>query len=576
MYETTSNESCVEIARLLHAHGVRRVVVSPGSRNAPLSVAINRLGVFNVEVVIDERTAGFVALGMALIASEPVAVMCTSGTALLNLAPAVEEAYYRHVPLIVISADRPAEWIDQDDSQTLRQYKALDNIVKGSYNLPAFTSTPNLRWLVNRTVNDCIATAVADACGPVHLNVQIDEPLDRMSCPETENVRAINVLRAHSDLPVNIAEPIAKSLSEGGKILIIAGFGQPSSRINSLLGRLASLNNIAVMTEAQSNVHLPSGANVVPAVDATLSAMTDEMLEEMMPDIVITFGGSLLSRFVKQWLRGGAARGIVRHWHVGVSDHAVDCFRCLEMRVDMPAEVFFHGLVRVASALSVPTSDYGQRWRVYAAEAALAKYNFCDKVGWTDLKAMELVMASIPSAYNLQLSNGTAVRYAQLFNNGHIHRIDCNRGVSGIDGCTSTAIGAAKAYSGPTVLVTGDMSAQYDMGALAVPDIPADFRIVVLNNGGGGIFRFIRSTSGLAELERYFVGDVRLPLASLAEAFGFGYCEVSSAEDFEAVADKFFNSKSSRPAIMNIITPGQESADTLREYFSVKIKDTQS
>ncbi len=397
-----------------------------------------------------------------------------------------------------------------------------------------------------------------------------------MSCPETENVRAINVLRAHSDLPVNIAEPIAKSLSEGGKILIIAGFGQPSSRINSLLGRLASLNNIAVMTEAQSNVHLPSGANVVPAVDATLSAMTDEMLEEMMPDIVITFGGSLLSRFVKQWLRGGAARGIVRHWHVGVSDHAVDCFRCLEMRVDMPAEVFFHGLVRVASALSVPTSDYGQRWRVYAAEAALAKYNFCDKVGWTDLKAMELVMASIPSAYNLQLSNGTAVRYAQLFNNGHIHRIDCNRGVSGIDGCTSTAIGAAKAYSGPTVLVTGDMSAQYDMGALAVPDIPADFRIVVLNNGGGGIFRFIRSTSGLAELERYFVGDVRLPLASLAEAFGFGYCEVSSAEDFEAVADKFFNSKSSRPAIMNIITPGQESADTLREYFSVKIKDTQS
>lgn len=185
-------------------------------------------------------------------------------------------------------------------------------------------------------------------------------------------------------------------------------------------------------------------------------------------------------------------------------------------------------------------------------------------------------MASIPSAYNLQLSNGTAVRYAQLFNNGHIHRIDCNRGVSGIDGCTSTAIGAAKAYSGPTVLVTGDMSAQYDMGALAVPDIPADFRIVVLNNGGGGIFRFIRSTSGLAELERYFVGDVRLPLASLAEAFGFGYCEVSSAEDFEAVADKFFNSKSSRPAIMNIITPGQESADTLREYFSVKIKDTQS
>ncbi|MDE7125590.1 MAG: 2-succinyl-5-enolpyruvyl-6-hydroxy-3-cyclohexene-1-carboxylic-acid synthase, partial [Muribaculaceae bacterium] len=331
--------------------------------------------------------------------------------------------------------------------------------------------------------------------------------------------------------------------------------------LDRALASLSRLDNVAVMTEAQSNLRLPDTANHVSAIDSTLSAMTETMRQQMLPSTVITFGGSLLSRMVKQWLRDAAAQGLVSHWHIGMSDNAVDCFKCLAKRVMMPPEVFFEGLLTVAEHLYAP-SCYGERWRRYAAEALDAKRAFVDNAPWSDLRAMSVIMGTLPPQCNLHLSNGTAVRYAQLFDCGGIRRIDCNRGVSGIDGCTSTAVGASKAYSGTTVLVTGDMSAQYDMGALAVPDIPSSFRIIVLNNGGGGIFRFIKSTSGLDELDRYFVGDVRLPLRELSEGFGFRYYEVTSEDRFRSIEAEFY-ADSGKPAIMNVITPGGVSAEVL-------------
>lgn len=567
---TTSNKTCAEIASLLAARGVKDVVVSPGSRNTPLSVAVSRAGCFTVDVVIDERTAGFVALGRALITGSPVAVMCTSGTALLNLAPAVAEAYYRCVPLIVISADRPAEWIDQDDSQTIRQFRILDNIVKHSYSLPAMAETYNLKWFVNRTINDAIDMSDTYPCGPVHLNVQIDEPLSALVPVDSEPVRAIEVVSAAGELDLSRARDLASTLSSRGNVLIIAGFGEPSDSLNNHLSRLATLPNVVVMTEAQSNIHLAASSHAVAAIDAVLTAMTDSERTQMLPATVITFGGAILSRMVKQWLRPRQGTRRINHWHVGISDNAIDCFQSLERRIMMRPEVFFHALVKAASTLCA-NSDYGDKWMHYNALASIAKNDFCERQQWCDLTAMKLIMQSVPRGCNLQLSNGTVVRYAQLFPYAHIHRIDCNRGVSGIDGSTSTAIGASKAYSGLTLFITGDMSAQYDMGALAIPNIPPRFRMIVLNNGGGGIFRFIKSTSSLAELDRFFVADVRLPLRQLAEGYGFRYFEVTSEADFAAMVDDFYNVDATIPAIMNVITPGSESAEILRDYFHQKI-----
>lgn len=568
MQHTIDNDSCVMLAALLREHGVTDVVVSPGSRNVPIIVALHRLDCFRIQSVVDERSAGFIALGKALISSRPVAVVCTSGTALLNFAPAVAEAYYRGVPLIVISADRPAEWIDQDDSQTIRQFRVMDNIVKHSYDLPAHTDADNLRWYVRRTIDDAILMSSSVPSGPVHLNIQIDEPLNRMRPVSAAVTRFISSVAPLPALPTHEARALGRELASPRRVLIIAGFHAPSEKLSRALAKLGRLPNVAIMHEAQSNLHIPSDIASIPNIDAVLTAIPAPLLHDMAPDVVITYGGAILSRMVKSWIRENASS--VSHWHVGISTNAVDCFQCLERRIHMTPEVFFPQL---ASAMQPwrAECDYSSAWINLRDAAIDSKAAYAASAPWSDFTAMRIVMRSIQKGVNLQLSNGTAVRYAQLFPYSSIHRIDCNRGVSGIDGCTSTAIGSAIQYSGLTVLITGDMSAQYDIGALACADIPSRFRMIVLNNSGGGIFRFINSTSSLPERDKYFVADVRLPLRNLAEGFGLRYLEADSPETCAAALKDFF-AASDRPVILNIITPPEESAEILKEYFKIKIQ----
>lgn len=561
---TTDKAFCREIAALLAAHGVADAVLCPGSRNAPLIVAINREPRIRAVTVIDERSAAFIALGIARELGRPVALVCTSGSAVLNFAPAVAEAYYRQVPLIVISADRPAEWIDQDDSQTIRQIGILANIAKYSCNVPVERGegiNSPLGWYANRTINDALLEASARPAGPVHINVQLDVPLGGMvDCPPCEP-RAINTVKPQNELSSSQLSSLIDELS-GKRVLIVVGFMPPNPRLSEALCRLASLPNFAVMHEAQANIRI----GAIPKIDSALSTLTEEEKADLLPDLVITLGGSLVSRFVKKWLRSGSylQGGSLRHWHVGCQPHSVDCFMCLEKRIEMDAAAF---VSQLAESVASSKSDYSRRWSEVVAKADALDAAYAEHAPWSDYKAMSMLMPRIPGNWHLQLSNGTAVRYAQLFDYGHIARIDCNRGVSGIDGCTSTAIGTASVSEGVTLLVTGDMSCQYDIGALAATCISPRFKMAVLNNGGGGIFRFIDATSRLDELDERFCCQINLPLRQLAEAYGFAYFSAASIDEFEQ-AWPLFAAERERPVILNIITPPQQSAEVLKSYFT--------
>lgn len=546
------------------AHGVARAVLCPGSRNAPLIVAISREPGIEALTVIDERSAAFIALGMASALGEPVALICTSGSAVLNFAPAVAEAYYRQVPLIVISADRPAEWIDQDDSQTIRQIGILANIVKYSCNIPverqAAINSP-LGWYANRTVNDALLAATASPAGPVHINVQLDVPLGAMCDAPVIQPRSIQSVKPRTVLSPGDLKALVGEL-DGKRLLIVAGFMPPSARLTAALRRIASLPNVAVMHEAQANLDLDG---TIPKIDSALSVLSDQEKTDLLPDVVITLGGSLVSRFVKKWLRSGSYvnGGHLRHWHIGCQPYSVDCFMCLEKRIEMDAPTF---VAQLAEVMPSCESDYSERWaRIVSVSDGLDKA-FAERAPWSDYKAMSMLMPRIPADWHLQLSNGTAVRYAQLFDYGHIARIDCNRGVSGIDGCTSTAIGASSVPDAVTLLVTGDMSCQYDIGALSAPCLSPRFKMAVLNNSGGGIFRFIDATSRLPELEERFCCKVNLPLRQLADAYGFAYYSASSIEELEHEWP-LFAGESEQPAILDIITPGEASAEILKSYF---------
>lgn len=568
--KNTAKKTARMLASLLALHGVRDAVVSPGSRNAPVLLALDSHPDITSRCVVDERSAAFIALGMSLAqGNAPVALACTSGTAPLNYAPAVAEAFYRGCPLIVVTADRPAEWIDQDDSQTIRQPGIYSNYIKGTYDIDVESSDTDTLWMVNRLINDAINMATSGRPGPVHINVRLADPLGA-----TEEVDGLDpygdetrlITRVVPELPMMPAAPanmeeLGRRLAPPAKVLVLAGF-MPHSSLDPLLGDLSRRPNIVVMHEAQSNLH-GYGAYIAN-IDSTLRRVSARELEEYAPDIVITIGGSITSRMVKTWLR---RLPYLQHWSIGPADHAVDCFRRLTVQIPYHAWGVLSQLVPlIPKRNNSETTLFKRFWLDKSAEGLESATTYAKEAPWSDFKAMKMVMESIPKGWNLHLSNGTAVRYAQLFDYQQIASVECNRGVSGIDGCTSTAIGAAVVNSSPTVLVVGDMSIQYDIGALACSFIPPTFKIIVLNNGGGGIFRFIKSTRGLPTLERDFVGPVNLPLPSLAHGYGFKYLKADSEQSL-ARGMRRFVSTASKPAILEIITDGPLSAEILTQFF---------
>lgn len=561
MARNTTNLTSRTLIELLAAHGVEHVIASPGSRNTPLLLALNASEKLHTTVIVDERSAAFYALGLSTVSGKPVAIICTSGTALLNYAPAVAEAYYRKVPLIVISADRPMEWIDQDDSQTLRQFEALGNFVKNSYDLPSATS-PDMPWYANRMVNDALLTAMNAPCGPVHINIQIAEPIGETEEIADEPARVIEMVTPREDLTVADSRLLGTRLASPTKVMIVAGFMSPDATLNKALNKIAALPNFIILTETIANLH---GDDFISDIDATLSAMSESQRTALAPDIVITTGGALVSRFIKQYLRTIRPK---EHWHVGKSLTTIDCFRSLTTRVEMLPAVFFQQLASAMQPHRAP-SDYRRAWQVARDGARSIHQAFVSKAPWCDLKAFSTFMPLIPRNFNLQFSNGTPIRYAQLFTMRTYHRCDCNRGVSGIDGSTSTALGASAAYKAPTLLVTGDMSAQYDVGALGSGMLTSRFKMIVMVNRGGGIFHFIKATRDLDIVGPCFDDPCLFPAQKLAAAYDMEYFEADSEETLRNVMPAFI-AENNRPAMLAIYTDSELSGQILKEYFNQK------
>ena len=555
--KTTDKQGCNALVEILTKQGVRRVVLSPGSRNAPLLMAFSRTPEIDSYVVVDERTAAFMALGMSQRSGEPVALVCTSGTALLNYAPAVAEAYYQHIPLIVISGDRPIEWIDQDDGQTLRQYGALSHFVKRSYDLRAEWSLPTDGWYFNRCVNDALLTALSGEKGPVHINLSITEPLTNET--ERPEHRERLVMRVPSS---NIPDETAMSLlcdefMSAHKVMILVAFSQPDELLTRALNRLAELPQVVVLTESIGNVR---GERFIPTVDRVYSVIDKSEWPDYAPDLLITLGGSLVSRMIKAFLRQHKPR---EHWRISSGDHIVDTMQALTRHIEASPALFLDGLSRRVSPLE---SDYSELWHRKEEEATRLHDDYVARVGWCDLKAFSLILPAIPVGAALQLSNGTTVRYAQLFQCEQVSRSDCNRGVCGIDGATSTAAGAACAGNEMTVFITGDMSFSYDVNGLSSAYLSPRFKVIVMCNGGGGIFRFIKPTADLPELESCFEVRRDIPVQKYADLFGFRYFEIGDETSAAEVLPRFF-AESEQPAILAVHTPNIYNAEVLRGYF---------
>lgn len=565
----TARQYCASLLDVLQAHGVKHIFLSPGSRNAPVLISASLRESLRKHIVTDERNAAFVALGMAMVSREPVALCCTSGTALYNYAPAIAEAFYQQLPLIVITADRPREWIGQDDSQTLIQPGALDNIVKRSYDIPVDSNNPDTLWMVERIANEAMILATSRQQGPIHINIQFGNNLSE-TATRTRRAAVVCEIKAEERIAPAQLESLAEILA-GHRVLVAAGFMPPDNKLNNALAQFAKLPNVWVMAETLSNLHLPPCAY---SVDTTLTAMSAAEKKEMQPDVVISIGGALVSRMLKTFIREAHPQHV---WTLGDTAAGVDCFQALSAHIDVSPTTFFKAIVpavkrankRIEKDVDKDVDNYADKWLHIYKQAERRIIRHADYAGWSELSAFRHILDNIPQNTNLFLSNGTPVRYAQLLTNRLPHAVYGNRGVSGIEGTTATAAGVAMAYPDNTLLVTGDMSFGYAPTVMELGCLPRSFKIIVINNGGGGIFRFIRPTRDLAQREEYFCANPKVPIKGLAEAYGWSYLRAASADELGKTFDTLL--KCPDNAILEICVDAEHSANVLCKLLDPKL-----
>ncbi|MGG6232241.1 2-succinyl-5-enolpyruvyl-6-hydroxy-3-cyclohexene-1-carboxylic-acid synthase [Tenacibaculum sp. SDUM215027] len=542
-----------ELAQLVvsacHQFNIDTVVISPGSRNAPLTVGFSNHPAIEALSVVDERCAAFFAMGIAQQKQKPVAIVCSSGSALLNYYPAIAEAFYSQIPLVVISADRPKHLIDIGDGQTIRQENVFENHILSSANLIEKESQ-----LKNNT--DLLVEALQiskNQKGPVHINVPFDEPLYE-TVEEQKVFDFSNVISSDTKQSVDL-EKLVPVWNSSIKKMILVGSNFPDVELQKILDVYAEDASVLVLTETTSNVY---HSKFISSIDKLISKLTEEEYKELQPEVLITLGGMVISKRIKQFLRKLQPK---HHWHVDELK-AIDTYHCLSEFVQTNPVTFLRMLSGKKKDIQ---SDYQARWLQEKELRAIKHEEYLKNCKYSDLKSFEVVLDSIPDNSQVQISNSSIIRYSQLFDVNSTLKVFCNRGTSGIDGSTSTAIGAGFGSKNQTVFITGDLSFFYDSNALWNTNIPKNFRIIILNNAGGGIFRYIPGplTTNAAE---YFETPHGLTAEHLSKMYDFEYVQVKDLKSLRNSLTSFY-SESNQPKIMEIFTPKEINDVVLKNYF---------
>ena len=546
------------LAEVFKEKGIDQVIFSPGSRNAPLVITFNHFKDFQCLNIPDERVAAFFALGVAQQSQKPVAICCTSGTAALNYAPALAEAYYQKIPLIALTADRPKEWIDQGIGQSMRQSKVFQNFVKFQCDLPSSSALQNDRWYTQRLINEAIEAATSPSCGPVHINIPLDEPLYR-TVPNTtyKPKNTFQYVFASGTLPPSDVARLIDRWKQANRKLILVGQSPPNPALKAVLEDLANDPSVVILTESTANVY---HSKFLPCIDRVITTFSEKEKEDFSPDLLITVGGAVISKKIKTLLNTHKPN---QHWHLHPNEHPKDTFQCLTEAIFAPPAVV------LKSFLEYPKieSQYADHWRHRNQQTKEAHLHFLDQADFSDLKAHEMVLEHLPSGSVYHLGNSASVRYVQLFDQKPDITYFSNRGVSGIDGCTSTAAGYAWLSEQLNVLVSGELSFLYDTNALWNPYLKPNLRIIVVNNDGGGIFRIIDGPSSTPHLETHFDTSHPADISSLAKAYQIGYFCAADQEELSAILPDFFSTTFPNPQILEIKTPKRANDQVLKAYF---------
>ncbi|OAB29425.1 2-succinyl-5-enolpyruvyl-6-hydroxy-3-cyclohexene-1-carboxylate synthase [Flavobacterium fryxellicola] len=538
------------IIEIFLSKGITTIIISPGSRNAPLTIGFVSNPAFQCFSIADERAAAFFGLGIAQQTRQPVVLVCTSGSALLNYYPAFAEAFYSQIPLIVLSADRPQSKIDIGDGQTIRQENVFENHSLYNANLQEEVSADT-----DLKINEAIQTAIHKK-GPVHINAPFEEPLYETVSQLSVTANTIAFANVTQTISSDNLLEFATIWNNSSKKMVLVGVNDPNVINDKITQNFADDDSVVVLTETTSNLHHDTFIN---NIDTIITPFTSEDFEHFRPDILVTFGGMVVSKRIKAFLRKYKPQ---HHWHIDTL-RAYDTFGALTEHFEVDPNLFFDAFLPVTHAVK---STYFKDLDAVKKLRKLKSAIYLAKIPFSDFKVFEKVIQELPTNSKLQISNSSAIRYAQLIDIDPSIEVYCNRGTSGIDGSTSTAIGAAVANEKPTVFITGDVGFLYDSNALWNNYIPKNFKIILINNGGGGIFRILPGHEESPVFNTFFETAHCLTAEHLAKMYGFEYSIASDEISLQTSLTALY-AQNDKPSILEVFTPTLKNDSILLQFF---------
>ena len=560
-----SNKENVNIlTSLLLEYGVSDAVVCPGSRNAPIVHNLSVCEAIRCRPVTDERSAAFYALGLAIATRRPTVVCVTSGSALLNVMPAVAEAAYQHVPLVVISADRPQQWIDQLDGQTIPQSDALGRFVRKAVQLPE-PHNDEERWLCRRLVNEAMHLATCRQGAPVHINVPISEPLFEFDTEQLPQLSRFNYIKRAVIKDASMDMPDA--FHEAKRPMIVIGQLAHGTVSHETIRSLSE--KYVVMSEPLSNpsymtIHFDEAIRYIVSDNSSINDDEDDKTA-YYPDYVIYVGDTLVSKPARRFLRNAKAPSCL------ITPDAADIHDPLMTLTDIVECDSDSINALLASLCDAPDTDercrFHDRWQSFLdAYAAHADAYAPEYSQMATVKYFEEQLADLDIDICVHYANSSAVRLACIYAQ---HYVWCNRGVNGIEGSLSTAAGFSLATPDMTICVIGDLSFFYDQNALWNSNLRGNLRIILLNNRGGGIFRQLSGLGDSPAADDLVMASHENTAQGICTQNDIGYMSAKNMDEMQIGVVTLLTRESERPMLLEVFTDSNDDVKVLEKYFKL-------
>lgn len=559
--------------------GVQHACISPGSRSTPLTYILSRNRKIKSFVHFDERSSAFFALGLAKATGKPVMVVTTSGTAVAELYPAIIEAYQQRTPLIICTADRPAELIGTGANQTINQHNIFKNHIRWfrDLGLPSISEVGfhHLQKIAIRAFRICLF----EDRGPVHLNFPFKKPLEPFSYTDkiTKRILQIKPQKASSHISKSVYSGIERSIQfkkiaskilESERGLILAGPLEYDLKLIRKVKEFSSVLKYPIIADGISQFRLGSGKNdksVISNFNSILSS--DKFLEEHNPEIIIQFGKSPTSAYLESFLENtDASRYLINEFG---DDHdplrnangivKADPIETCELLISSLKEEGINRNISDWFNNLIKADEFSEKVKTGIIEKA--KFPNEPSVIYEVIKAL-------PSGSNLIIGNSLPVRDMDYFTSKALKKviIHFNRGASGIDGVTSTALGIA-AKKNAAVLITGDLSFLHDLNSLSSAiNYSIPLTIIIINNNGGGIFESLPIANKVKHFDKFFIAPHNLELGDIARSFGINYYLINSKRSLQKQLKNSISKKIT--TVLEVQTDAGKSVELRTKIFN--------